>query len=66
VNDPKLIPLLSRAREFIEKKSLNVEVVWIPRERNEAGKLLERNRRAHLALMGKSTTVHPEHRKQGN
>jgi ribonuclease HI len=52
VNDPKLIDLLSRAREFIENKSLDVEVVWIPRERNEAGKLLERNGRAHALGFG--------------
>jgi ribonuclease HI len=41
VNDPKLNTLLSTARDLIESKSLEVEVRWIPREQNEAGKLLE-------------------------
>ena len=42
VNDPKLNTLLSTARDLIKSKSLQVEVRWIPRERNFAGKLLER------------------------
>jgi ribonuclease HI len=49
VNDPKLIQLLARAREFIEFKSLDIEVNWIPREQNVAGKLLERKGRRTLA-----------------
>jgi ribonuclease HI len=49
VNDPKLIPLLSRARDLIENKSLQVEVAWIPRGQNEAGKLLERKGQRGLA-----------------
>jgi|ERR1019366_3905761 ribonuclease HI len=66
VNDPKLIDLLSRARDLIENKSLHVEVAWIPRGQNEAGKLLERKGRAHLVLRGSSITVHPEHGKTRN
>jgi ribonuclease HI len=42
VNNPELAKLLSTARELIEDKSLRVEVQWIPRQQNEAGRLLEK------------------------
>lgn len=42
VNDPKLIRLLNRAEDLIEEKELEVQVRWIRREENIAGKLLER------------------------
>jgi ribonuclease HI len=41
INDPKLIRLLDRAEELIEDKQLEIDVQWIPREQNVAGKLLE-------------------------
>jgi ribonuclease HI len=44
VNDPKLIGLLSMVRELIERKSLEIELQWIPREQNAAGKLLEKQK----------------------
>jgi len=42
VKDQKLIRLLERVRELIEEKALEVEVRWIPRGENVAGKVLER------------------------
>jgi len=41
VRDPKLKELLSQARKIIAEKDLTVEVRWIPREQNFAGRLLE-------------------------
>jgi ribonuclease HI len=49
VNDSKLMSLLSVARELIQDKSLDIEVKWIPRELNSAGKLLERKGRSTQA-----------------
>jgi ribonuclease HI len=49
VNDQKLISLLSVARELIEEKCLHVDVKWLPREQNLAGKLLERKGQRRLA-----------------
>lgn len=46
VNNPELEKLLSNARELIDAKGLHVEVRWVPRGQNEAGKLLEKRRRA--------------------
>jgi ribonuclease HI len=45
VNEPRLSSLLDEARELIEEKNLEVEVRWIPREKNLAGELLDRERR---------------------
>jgi ribonuclease HI len=42
VNDPHLARLLSDARELIREKKIDVEVRWISREENVAGKLLDR------------------------
>jgi ribonuclease HI len=42
VRDPKLKALLSQARQIITEKDLTVEVKWISREQNFAGRLLER------------------------
>jgi ribonuclease HI len=44
VNDPKLVRLLSAARELIADKDLTVQVTWISREENAAGKVLERRK----------------------
>jgi ribonuclease HI len=44
VNDPKLIDLRSKARDLIQKKLLDVDVRWIPRRENLAGKLLEKRK----------------------
>ena len=40
--DPGLRDLLQRAHRIIEEKELEVQVRWIPREENLAGKLLDR------------------------
>lgn len=40
VNDPDLAGLLSQARSLIVKKKLNVDLKWISRARNLAGKVL--------------------------
>jgi ribonuclease HI len=42
VRDPDLRALLQKARDLIEDKELSVQVRWIPREENLAGKLLDR------------------------
>jgi ribonuclease HI len=42
VHDPDLRVLLQKARDLIESKELSVQVRWIPREENLAGKLLDR------------------------
>jgi ribonuclease HI len=42
VHDPDLRALLQKARDLIESKELSVQVRWIPREENLAGKLLDR------------------------
>jgi ribonuclease HI len=42
VNESRLKRLLDEARTLIEERNLEVEVRWIPRERNLAGKLLDR------------------------
>jgi ribonuclease HI len=42
VNDPDLRALLQKARDLIEDKELSIQVRWIPREENLAGKLLDR------------------------
>jgi ribonuclease HI len=42
--DPDLQTLLHRARELIEEKELTVQVKWIPRAENLAGRLLDRVR----------------------
>lgn len=43
INDPKLIRLLDRTEELIEDKDLEIDVKWIRREENVAGKLLEKH-----------------------
>ncbi len=43
VKEPRLKRLLDEARRLMEERNLEVEVRWIPRERNLAGKLLDRN-----------------------
>ncbi len=40
ITSPKLLELLSRIREVITSKKLNLTVSWVPREQNVAGKLL--------------------------
>lgn len=47
INDPKLIRLLDRVEDLIEEKELEIDVKWIPRNENVAGKLLERNGGLH-------------------
>ncbi len=42
VRDPHLVTLLSKARDLIEKKGLDITLRWIPRGENLAGKLLDR------------------------
>jgi ribonuclease HI len=42
VTKPRLKQLLDEAKDLIEERSLDVEVRWIPRESNLAGKLLDR------------------------
>jgi ribonuclease HI len=42
VNEPRLKRLLDEAKMLMEERNLEVEVRWIPRERNLAGKLLDR------------------------
>lgn len=42
VNEPRLKRLLDEAKMLMEERDLEVEVRWIPRERNLAGKLLDR------------------------
>jgi ribonuclease HI len=42
VNDAQLLALLSDARKLIREKKLDIDVRWIPREENVAGKLLDR------------------------
>jgi ribonuclease HI len=42
VNEPRLKRLLDEAKMLMEERDLEVEVKWIPRERNLAGKLLDR------------------------
>ena len=44
VRDPALHDLLQRARRLIEEKDLEVQVRWIPRQENLAGKLLDRTK----------------------
>jgi ribonuclease HI len=36
INDPKLVTLLTEARDLIEEKDLEIDVRWIPREKNVA------------------------------
>lgn len=43
VNDAQLIRLLEEARDLIEEKELEIELKWIPREKNLAGNLLDRH-----------------------
>lgn len=43
INDPKLIRLFDQAEDLIEEKQLEIEVRWIPRGENVAGKLLEKH-----------------------
>jgi ribonuclease HI len=43
VTAPRLKELLDEAKTLMEERDLEVEVRWIPRERNLAGKLLDRN-----------------------
>ena len=40
VSDPSLIALLSQIREEIKRKELKVELTWIPRRENRAGKMI--------------------------
>lgn len=42
VKEPRLKQLLNEAKTLIEDRELDVEVRWIPREGNLAGKLLDR------------------------
>ena len=42
VNEPRLGRLLDEAKALIEQRELQVELKWIPREANLAGKLLDR------------------------
>lgn len=43
VRDPKLVRLLAKVRRLEQEKELDVELLWIPRGQNLAGKLLERH-----------------------
>lgn len=45
VRDPLLREMLKQSRNVIEEKELHVDITWIPREQNLAGKLLERTPR---------------------
>ena len=45
VNDPELAKLLSEVRDVIDDKDLKVELRWVPRLRNLAGKLLEKRQK---------------------
>ena len=53
VHDPDLHDLLQKARDIIEEKDLEIQVRWIPRQQNLAGKLLDRTpargRRGNIA-----------------
>jgi len=40
VRDPSLIQLLSQIREEIKRKNLRVDLTWIPRRENRAGKMI--------------------------
>lgn len=40
VRDPKLAELLESARTLVRRKKLEVEVKWIPRKQNPAGRLI--------------------------
>jgi ribonuclease HI len=40
INEPPLYELLLKIRKLIHKKNLEVNVTWIPREKNIAGQLL--------------------------
>jgi ribonuclease HI len=40
IADPSLIELLSQIREEIKRKELKVELTWIPRRENRAGKMI--------------------------
>ena len=42
VKNPELEDLLLQAREIIRERHLTVTLSWVPRDRNPAGKLLER------------------------
>jgi ribonuclease HI len=42
VHDPDLRALLQKARDVIEDKGLCIEVRWIPRQDNLAGRMLDR------------------------
>jgi ribonuclease HI len=42
VREPRLADLLEWARRIISEKNLRVKLEWIPREKNLAGRLLER------------------------
>lgn len=44
VRDPKLAHLLGRVREVIVDRDLDVNLVWVPREQNRAGRLLDASR----------------------
>jgi ribonuclease HI len=44
VRDPKLKKLLTRVYETIKQRQVKVTLSWVRRERNLAGKLLERRR----------------------
>jgi hypothetical protein len=40
VHHPELADLLLQVRTTIKQKSLNIDLKWVPRNRNLAGKLL--------------------------
>jgi len=42
VQEPRLKRLLDEVRELVKERELDVEVKWIPRTENLAGKLLDR------------------------
>jgi ribonuclease HI len=42
VKEPRLKRLLDQAKRLMEERNLQVELKWIPREENVAGKLLDR------------------------
>jgi len=47
VNEPRLKKLLDEAKSLIHDRNLEVEVEWISRTENLAGKLLDRQRSIH-------------------
>jgi len=42
IKDPSLLALYFACKELVKRKHLKIELVWIPREMNKFGKVLER------------------------